>query len=178
MLHRPADFAQVPLQFHAVDAAEPVVPVQLADQPAQGDRGVGKQVRADIAHFDAVVIARGHDHDDFLVDGHQVAAAALVVDVPPHDVDAPGRADDDRVPTVAEFLLEPQQGFAIGPMAFAHQLRVIAVVGRQRRSDLRQRLGRRPGTTRATRGPCGRSKHPAAPAVRSATAAGAPGSSP
>ena len=49
--------AQVPLQLFTVDAAEPVIPIQLADQTTERDGSIGKTVRLGIADLDLVVVA-------------------------------------------------------------------------------------------------------------------------
>ena len=82
--------SEMPRQFARVDHAHPIVPVELTDKPADGDGDVRELVRVDVAGFNQVVGTRRDGHNDFLRDGHQIAAAPLPVDMASHHVDPSG----------------------------------------------------------------------------------------
>src|SRR5439155_25748883 len=117
-----------------------VVPIELVDELAQRDRGIRKEVEPHVANLDAVVGTGGGHQDRFLIDRHEIAVTTLPVDVPAHDVDPAGRADQDRTPITAEDLAETEQGPSVSPSALDQEAAVIAVVRAQDFVGNRDRL--------------------------------------
>ena len=89
---------QQPLQARAVNHPLPIIPVQAGHQVGDAEGLLRKLRPFRVGQRDHVVRPRRGHHDDLAVDRHHVDRAALVINVPPHEVDPPRRAHDRHLP--------------------------------------------------------------------------------
>ena len=73
-----------------IECVKPVVPGDVGGEFSEAETAilVGRRLR--IPQVDAVVLTRGGGDHYLAVNGHQIAHASLMVDVPAHQIDPTG----------------------------------------------------------------------------------------
>ena len=81
----------------------------------------------DAEQSDAIVPAGAYDHQAFIADGHQVADAALMIDMAAHGIDPPRRPYDEDFLIPTQNLCSLGQRRAVGTHPILDNFRFIAI---------------------------------------------------
>ena len=111
----------------AVDEVQPVAPGEAADQLGDVEPHRPERPRPGIHRHHVLVVAQSGHGGGLAVDGQEVGPAAAMVDVPAHEVHAPGRAHDADLLVEAEALAVAFEELAHVAALLLVQVGVVAV---------------------------------------------------